>query len=416
MPIGSYDGDSGYIKGATDDTQIGNVADSLKANVTASALPTGASTSANQNTEITALQLIDNPIGSVNAGAAGTNSFLVGAVFNTAAPALTNTQQVSLQVDASGQLKTAGSITSTVGSYSDKGSFTYGTDKFNPTGGIFQDTNPSLTAGQVGVSRMTANRGLHVNLRDASGAEFATLNNPLIISPTSSSGLFRIGDITTASTSLVAVRRTTYNEQTSDAQRSIVSSSANDSSAGTGARTVIIEYTNFAGVGGFTETVTMNGVTAVNTVATNICYIDRIIVLSVGSTKSNVGIISLKAATGGAGATIGTIAATDNRSFWSHYYIGTGKTFNLTGASVSHSGTTVGSGGLFIMRAVPLNNLTAVEQQISDFIRLYGQSSTFSRVYSSPITVIGPARIVMYVTPETSSSTVYRASMDFYEL
>lgn len=67
-------------------------------------LPTGASTSANQTTIITSLQLIDNPIGSVSAGTAGTSSFLTGGVFNTALPSLTNTQQSATQLDSSGRI------------------------------------------------------------------------------------------------------------------------------------------------------------------------------------------------------------------------------------------------------------------------------------------------------------------------
>lgn len=66
-------------------------------------LPTGASTAANQTTEISALQLIDNPIGSVAAGTAGTSSFLGGGVFNTSLPTLTNTQQTAIQLDSSGR-------------------------------------------------------------------------------------------------------------------------------------------------------------------------------------------------------------------------------------------------------------------------------------------------------------------------
>lgn len=67
-------------------------------------LPTGAATSTNQSTEITSLQLIDNPVGSVAAGVAGTSSFLIGGVFNTALPTLTNTQQAAIQLDSSGRL------------------------------------------------------------------------------------------------------------------------------------------------------------------------------------------------------------------------------------------------------------------------------------------------------------------------
>jgi hypothetical protein len=74
----------------------------------------------------------------------------------------------------------------------------------------------------------------------------------------------------------------------------------------------------------------------------------------------------------------------------------------------------VGSGGVFIVTAKPLLTANAAETQVTDFIRLYGQASTFSRTYTSPIKVDGAVRLLTYVTPETSSSTVYRASIDYF--
>lgn len=67
-------------------------------------LPTGAATSANQSTEITALQLIDNIIGPVTPGTVATASSLIGGQFNTVLPVLTNTQQAAAQFDSSGRL------------------------------------------------------------------------------------------------------------------------------------------------------------------------------------------------------------------------------------------------------------------------------------------------------------------------
>lgn len=225
---------------------------------------------------------------------------------------------------------------------------------------------------------------------------------------------FSFGDITSSSLTKKTVQRTTYTEQTTNATRSIASASANDTAAGTGARTVQIEYLDASGTGPYTTTVTLNGTAYVNTSVSNIAYINHIRVLTVGSTGSNVGILTLKAATAGGGATIGTINATDNQTFWAHQYIPVGKTVNITGIAVSHNGTTVGSGGVFIVTAKPLLTANAAETQVTDFIRLYGQASTFSRTYTSPIKVDGPVRLTTYVTPETSSSTVYRASIDYF--
>jgi hypothetical protein len=301
--------------------------------VVSSVLPTGAATAANQATEITSLQLIDD-LPNLDAG-------LIAGAKGVGILGSDGTNFRWLKVDANGSLVTAAS----------------------PTSNIF----------------------------------------------------FRFGNVQTAAIALAAVRGTAYTEQTTNAQRSIASANANDTAAGTGARTVIITYYDVTGAGPFTETVTLNGVTYVNTVATNICYIEKIEVVTVGSTGSNVGILTLKATTAGGGATIGTVAATQNTTLWAHHYIPTGASFKLTGMSCGHNGTTVGSGGLFILRSKPIGVANVPEVQISDFVRLYGQSSTFARAYNSPITVMGPAVVTMYVTPETATSTNYRGAFDFFE-
>lgn len=226
---------------------------------------------------------------------------------------------------------------------------------------------------------------------------------------------FSFGDVTTAATTRVVIRRTAYTEQTTNAQRSLVSSSANDAAAGTGARTVLITYMDQTGAGPFTETITLNGTTPVNTVSTTICFIEKMEVVTAGSTGSNVGIITLRAATGGGGVVVGTIAATDRQTFWAHHYVPTGKTCNITGISCGHNGTTVGSGALFTINALTIGVANSIEKQISDFVRLYGQSSTFSRSYVSPVKFNGPARLQVYLTPETSTSIIYRAAIDFFE-
>lgn len=110
-----------------------------------------------------------------------------GDVIVKIADATTPAQQAS--VDASGRLLTR--ITSTAGGtltatgtaldvnitnsistgVADESAFTYGTTVQTVIGGVFQDTSPSLTAGQQGAVRLTANRGMHTNLRTAAGVE-----------------------------------------------------------------------------------------------------------------------------------------------------------------------------------------------------------------------------------------------------
>lgn len=75
-------------------------------------------------------------------------------------------------------------------------------------------------------------------------------------------------------------------------QMTLVSTSANDTSAGTGIRTVFIDYLDNSGVPQ-SETVTMNGTTEVDTVATNIRFVQEIFAASVGSNGAAVGTISI---------------------------------------------------------------------------------------------------------------------------
>lgn len=75
-------------------------------------------------------------------------------------------------------------------------------------------------------------------------------------------------------------------------QMHVVSSAANDAAAGTGVRTVVIDYLD-ANYNQQQETITLNGVTPVNTVATNILRINGFHATSVGSGGSAAGNISL---------------------------------------------------------------------------------------------------------------------------
>lgn len=68
------------------------------------------------------------------------------------------------------------------------------------------------------------------------------------------------------------------------------SNDANDTSAGTGARTISVTGVNTS-FARFTETVTMNGTTSVNLATASVLFIDKITVLTAGSGLVNAGII-----------------------------------------------------------------------------------------------------------------------------
>jgi hypothetical protein len=257
-------------------------------------------------------------------------------------------------------------------------------------------------------------QGTDVNTGLPTDLKLDTNGNLIVTSLTGFNANFTFGDRTLAATAQQPVYRNAYTRQTVNGPWSIVSSSANDVGGGTGARFVQITYLTQTGAGPFTETVTMNGTTAVN-FAAQMCYVEKIQVLQAGSTGSNVGTLTLRNAQNGGGTVITTIAPTENQTFLTHHYVPVGSVCKITGVSVGHSGTTVGSGGVFVLKAIPIAASNVTELLVSDFIRLYGQSSTFGRNYQSPITVIGPARITLYVTPESTASTVFRGAFDFFE-
>lgn len=55
----------------------------------------------------------------------------------------------------------------------DESAFTYGISIEQPVGGVYQDTSPTLSAGETGSVRLTEYRAFHVNLRDSNGVEVA---------------------------------------------------------------------------------------------------------------------------------------------------------------------------------------------------------------------------------------------------
>lgn len=279
---------------------------------------------------------------------------------------------------------------------------------YNPTT-IFEGAPASTTGGQPALVGKTSTTG---NLSYLKVDE----NGGLVTTALTGFGAdFSFGDVTSASLSIKVVRRTAYTEPGSNAVRSFSSSIDSDSAAGTGARTIQISFMNAAYGAIQSEVLTLNGTTCVATVSNEIAYIEDLQTLTGGSGGTNAGVITLFNNNTCGGGTIGTIGIGDGQAFWAHHYIALGKVANVTGISVSHNGTTVGSGGVFIMRSKQLTVANSREIQVSDFVRLYGQSSTFARSYTSPLKVNGPARLDLFVTPETATSTVYRGSIDFFE-
>ena len=222
-----------------------------------------------------------------------------------------------------------------------------------------------------------------------------------VILPGNNSGR-SFGYTATSAATSKTVRATTYTPQGTNAQRSVNSTSANDTSAGTGARQVKITYLDASGNGPFTETVTLNGTGAVNTVNTNIALIERMDVVAVGSGGGNAGTIQIFTATAGGGSVWGSIAVGDNQTYWAHHYVPVGKTcyvMNLEGAS------TVTAGGLTINTANPISSLIP---QIAPDITIRHGTTFVLRSYAVPVVVLGPAIVFVNERPDAATaSTVF---------
>ena len=181
----------------------------------------------------------------------------------------------------------------------------------------------------------------------------------------------------------------------------------------------MITYYTATMTGPFTETVTLNGTTAVATAATNICFIDRMSVVSVGSTESNVGTLTLFVNNAGGGGTIGTISVGtlvaglgDNQTFWAHRYVAVDKTDSLTTLVASAVSGGSGTSATFFLRA--RNPLVATSPWTirSDLLLVDGATV---RTLGIAIEIVGPAVVLAYAIPAVNNATL-TATFDFYEV
>lgn len=252
-------------------------------------------------------------------------------------------------------------------------------------------TNPSFTGVNASISVKTSSSQV-VNAQDAPG-----------------SALHRFGNLTATSVSEVLVATRAYAEPGSQAQRSVVSTSATDSDIlGTGARQVRIVYLDSNYVR-YTEDVNLTGNVAVNTVGTNIRFIESMTVIK---GTDAVGAIRLMSSTGGGGTEVCGIGAFSSDTFLCHHYVPAGRTATVFGwgavisddCNLKLRGQKIINGNRTDM-ILDLDNSAAITSPgRSEFRRnLYG-------VKLSPKTYV---RVT--VVPGQATSTVIRSYLDLIE-
>jgi hypothetical protein len=219
------------------------------------------------------------------------------------------------------------------------------------------------------------------------------------------------GYVGTSSTAGVAIRATSYSPQGTDARRSLKSNNANDAAAGTGARKIRVTYLNTS----FelkTEVVTLNGTTAVNTVAADIAFLEKMEVTEVGTQGGgNVGTISIYTLIAGGGSVWGSIAASDNMTYWAHHYIAGGKTCHLLcifGGATAVAGTIT-----FNRSGNPLGTTEPQKGLGATFV--HGSTNYTDHEFRIPITITGPDFVWLVERPTGATASTAHGFFEYVE-
>lgn len=320
--------------------------------------------------------------------------------YNSSLPTLTSGQASFVQLDGYGRLITVGS-------------------------GNYNNASVGTNAAPIPTSSTLFGGSDGTNLRpvavNSNGVQFtATIAEAVLEGRIPTTGVAKTvnGYISTNAITEASVLATTYTEQTSGAQRSFKSTSTSDTNtAGIGARTILLTYYTLASgavTGPFTETITLNGTTAVNTVATNIALVESIEVITVGSNNSNVGTINMYTTTAGGGSIFASIAIGDRITYFAQHYVPTGSTAYITQLSAA---STAGSSNVpdFYIRTLDYSTTNAAERVLIGNFLVQGSSNGNVRTFSVPLKVVGPARIVGYVTPANAPKQFNYIDFSFYE-
>jgi hypothetical protein len=196
------------------------------------------------------------------------------------------------------------------------------------------------------------------------------------------------------------VTATAFTPPTTTGQRSIKSTNAADVySTGAGAWSVQLNYLN-SSFQQQSEVVQLNGTTAVNTVGTDILYIESMVVQQAGADGANVGTIQLMTGINGGGTVIGGINSSDNQTFWGHHYVNGTQTCYLLSIN---GGATLASGYSYLV-AQTLGSANTVGQQVSiPVVHLAGLSNDYD--IQVPVAIAGPALITVWECPTTSNAS-----------
>lgn len=229
----------------------------------------------------------------------------------------------------------------------------------------------------------------------------------------------REGYITSTSTATSLVRASLWADPGGGAQRSVVSSSASDTSAGTGVRTIRVTYYRSDGSGPFTEDKTMNGTTGVAFTETDLRFVERVETITVGSNGAPVGNIDVVANNNGTGTVLGRLNTGENVTLWAQHWIPPGAVMNVTSIWAGNRSTGIlgsGSSGRAMARRQALLTANAGVVDVVFGMHLQQDSRSLPVIDpQAPIRVEGPTMFTLWVRADGTGSTQWFAGFSFYD-
>jgi hypothetical protein len=219
-----------------------------------------------------------------------------------------------------------------------------------------------------------------------------------------------VGYVATSSTGNQVVRATTYTPQGVNGQRSVASSNANDTASGTGAQTIVLNYLTSAFVLK-SETIALNGLTPVNTVGTDIAYVESIQVATVGANQVNLGVISLFTGTNGTGTVWASAAIGDQGTAWAHHYVPANVTCFVTSLV---AGATVVAGVANLVHQPSLATPGAATSQIGSPI-VHPAVGQWDHNFPLWLPVTGPDLIWINEQPLAATSSKTWAAFEYVQ-
>lgn len=224
----------------------------------------------------------------------------------------------------------------------------------------------------------------------------------------------RSGYTGTSSTAPKLIRASLWSDPGSGAQRSLKSSAQADGAGPqSGLLSVRVRYYRGDASGPFEEIVNLSGTSAVAMAETNLRFVESIEGLTVGSNAVAVGNVDLMSAVNGSGSVLARINAGENRTFFAHHFVPSGKKLSLLSVSVGIKGAV--SGGRLLTRFQNPMISNSTELDVGDTPRAVGNGVHVIVPYQAPIVLNGPGLLTLWAHPDVATAATWYASLSFFD-